>query len=67
MAQNVGPEKVRESDVLIDTLLTISRLREDNPELQHRNEIRSTAAYTLGVIGGKRSLDRLAQMTHDSY
>ena len=67
LTQNVGPEKVRGRDDLIETLLSISQLREDNPTLQHRNEIRSVAAFTLGVIGGPRSLDRLAQMTLDSY
>ena len=67
LTQNVGPEKVRGDADLLDALLSISQLREDNPTLQHRNEIRSVAAYTLGVLGGPQALDRLAQMTLDSY
>jgi HEAT repeat protein len=67
MAQNVGPAVVRKNDSLVEGLLTISQLREDNSNLRSRNEIRSAAAYALGRIGGPRSLDRLAQMTSDSY
>lgn len=74
-AKNVGPEKLRENAEVMKALDLCSRASDENtapipgasPDYRPRGEIRGAAAYTLGVIGGKPALDRLAEMLDDAY
>lgn len=74
-AKNVGPEKLREDTEVMKTLDLCSRATDENtmpvpgasPDYRPRGEIRGAAAFTLGVLGGKPALDRLAEMLDDAY
>ena len=53
---------------VMDVLRAASRERADGPEERiARSEIRSTAAYALGVVGGPEATDRLELMLSDAY
>ncbi|MBC8351927.1 MAG: HEAT repeat domain-containing protein [Planctomycetes bacterium] len=57
-----------ESEACMDALIAASRERTDAPEEKRaRADLRSTAAYVLGVIGGEPALDRLVILLDDTY
>ncbi len=74
-ANNVGPEKLRDEPEVMKALDECSHASDENtspvagasPDYRPRGEIRGAAAFTLGVIGGKPALDRLAEMLDDAY
>ncbi len=63
LINNVGADKIRDADQLTDMLIATagerSRVQRDE---YVRAELRSAAAYVLGVIGGERALDKLEQV-----
>jgi HEAT repeat protein len=68
LANNVGPEKARESTGLLETVLDCSKAvapAQDTEGLYA--ELRSRAAFVLGVLGGESANDRLVQLLDDSY
>lgn len=77
LADNMGAEKIRESQDVLSTLLAASRTADadepppssgDEPAVYRPHaEVRAVAAYALGVLGGDESLDRLAAMLQDTY
>jgi HEAT repeat protein len=61
-------EKLRGNAELNKTLLNASREQAAAYDENHtRAELRSHAAYTLGMLGGRQALDRLAIMLEDAY
>ena len=57
-----------QNEEVMEVLRAVSRERSENQdERQQRSELRSTAAYALGVIGGVEARDRLALMVSDAY
>ena len=75
LAATLGPEWVQQNDRAMDVMLECSRTTDDglpaaestSPDFKPRSEVRVTAAYALGVIGGERANDRLAIMLDDPY
>jgi hypothetical protein len=75
LANKLGPEKVRSSEEAIQGLLECSRASDENAEPQEgqsadykpHGEVRATAAFALGVIGGDKATDRLVLMLDDPY
>ncbi len=59
LASNVGPPELRSDPQLIPVLLKAA-------EDEHR-QVRETAAFTLGVVGGARAQARLELMLADRY
>ena len=55
-------------DEVLETVLEASRARSDGgTDKPARDELRSTAAFVLGVLGDPKALDRLALMLNDSH
>lgn len=53
---------------VLETVLEISRERsDDGSDKQLRDELRSNAAFVLGVMGDPAALDRLALMLNDAH
>jgi hypothetical protein len=79
LADNCGPESFQSNAELMKVLLECSREPSDSgpPPVSTREgepttyrphaEIRSVAAFALGVIGGDEATERLRQMLRDSY
>ena len=80
LADNCGPEKLRENAKAIEVILEASRAQDDaatpapppsddgRPTLYRpKSELRAVAAYCLGVIGGEEATKRLRLMLHDAY
>lgn len=75
LASQLGPESIQQNERAIDVLLECSRASDDGstpadnatPDFKPRSEIRVTAAFALGVVGGQRANDRLAIMLDDPY
>lgn len=68
LAKNSGAEQLRDNEDLMQMLRQVSLERGEAPDdKQRRDELRSTAAYTLGVIGGPQALDRLHHILDDPY
>jgi HEAT repeat protein len=68
LANNLGPDKAREATGLLDTVLDCSNAvapAQDTEGLYA--ELRSRAAYVLGVLGGDAARGRLVQLLDDSY
>lgn len=62
------PEKLRGNDQLRETLLAASREQSPGVDENHtRAELRSQAAFALGVLGGEKALGRLEVMLSDAY
>ncbi len=60
---NWGAEDYRDNSGLLEVLIDASKGRgASSADETLRRELRSTAAYTLGVLGGETALDRLAVM-----
>lgn len=67
-ASEADREALRNHEALLETLRDASRERSDNPaDREQRAELRSTAAYALGIVGGEEARERLALMTADAY
>jgi HEAT repeat protein len=68
LAGNLGHESLRQREDVMQALLEASRERgQTNDEDRARAELRSAAAFALGVIGGSQALDRLAIMLTDAH
>jgi HEAT repeats len=75
MTNKLGAEKMLENPKVIETLLECSRSsdandvvdKEKNPGYRPHAEIRSVAAYALGVLGSEAALNRLAELLDDGY
>jgi HEAT repeat protein len=77
LASNIGPERIQADQAAMKTLLDASRAADDDEPApstsqepviyRPHSELRAVAAYTLGVVGGQESLDRLAAMLRDPY
>lgn len=71
LADKYGAEALHENQTLIDGLLEAANERAseaDSAEIkQKRNEVRSAAAYALGVVGGDAALNKLEKMLRDAY
>jgi HEAT repeat protein len=66
--ESLGPEALQNDPEVMPAVLAASRERATGPDPnEDRAKLRQTAAYTLGVIGGERSLDRLAAMLSDAF
>jgi len=63
-----GAEKLRDSQPLRESLVEASTLtpKGDDPEGLYP-EVRSRAAFALGILGGDAANQRLEQMLHDAY
>lgn len=69
MAKNLGPENLRDRPELIAALRKASQERPPSGEDSENayGELRSNAAFALGMLGGPEALDRLARVLDDSY
>ena len=66
-SQTNKAEDLRMNTKLMDALFDASSQSTDNPEFAKLfDQLRYTAAYTLGVVGGDKALDRLSGMQSDS-
>lgn len=67
-ANNNRDVSLSEIGICMDALITASRERSEIAEdREARADLRSTAAYVLGVIGGEPALDRLVILLDDPY
>ncbi|MBI2479800.1 MAG: hypothetical protein HYV60_14545 [Planctomycetia bacterium] len=67
-ANNNPESSLAENEACMDALIAASRERtEVADEQQVRSDLRSTAAFVLGVIGGDAALDRLVILLDDPY
>jgi len=67
-AENNGAELIIANKACMEALKIASRERtEAEAEKQARGDLRSTAAFVLGVIGGEEALDRLVILLDDPY
>jgi HEAT repeat protein len=67
-ANNNGAESLRSNERVLKVLQATSRERSDQPtDKAQRDELRSTAAFALGVIGGDDALDRLELLMSDGH
>lgn len=75
LTSRLGAEKMQQHERALDVLLECSRASDDtaisvegqSPDYKPHGEIRGTAAFALGVVGGERANDRLALMVDDPY
>lgn len=78
LADNLGPAELRKNEDVMRVVLEASRASDQNDPVINDSdgqptayrphaELRSVAAYTLGVLGGEEALDRLARMQSDAY
>ena len=78
LADNLGPGKLRQNEEVMRVVLEASRASDQNdPSVNDSDgnptayrphaELRSVAAYTLGVLGGEEALERLGRMQSDAY
>jgi len=67
-AANPQFTKLREDPRVLEAIMAASQVRRDGDDPNHlAAELRSRAAYALGVYGGATALDRLATMLDDAY
>ena len=71
LADKYGAESLHENRELMDAMLAVARERSDASDSEiagkKRDELRSAAAYTLGVIGGAEAFEKLYYMLDDAY
>jgi hypothetical protein len=66
LAARLGPATVRQNDDLTSVLLAAGRQGGDVSESNgERAELRSAAAFALGVLGGDSALEQLEDLLHD--
>lgn len=64
---NLGPQVMRNQPGVVPALADAAALADDASGQSEYAELRSTAAFALGVIGGAEALDELATMLRDAY
>jgi len=68
LATNIGAETLREDEQLMEAVLAASKEQsEDAVAKRRRDDLRTTAAFTLGVIGGKLTIEQLEVLLSDPY
>jgi HEAT repeat protein len=78
LADKLGPKTLRDNPEVMQVVLEASKASDQNDETvkdsdgeptayRPHSELRSVAAYTLGVIGGDTALERLQRMQSDAY
>lgn len=67
MASNPGNTAVREDSRVLEVFVEVSRVRRDDDPKHLADELRSRAAFALGVVGGTRAIDRLVELLDDAY
>lgn len=68
LAGNIGPEQLRRQPGAVEAVLDASRAPSAGDATDaDRAELRSAAAFALGVLGGDEATERLAQMLGDAY
>ncbi len=68
LANNIGPDKARDADGFVDTVLECSQAVAPSQDTEGLYaELRSRAGFVLGVLGGDAARDRLVQLLDDSY
>lgn len=68
LAHNIGPDELASNPEVLDVLVAASReTAEGGPQRDQANELRSTAAFTLGVLGGDKAMGRLEEMLADPH
>jgi hypothetical protein len=68
LTENISPEQMqKESGVLALLKETCQEFSEDSTRRSVKGELRSAAAFTLGVIGGKEALEELDALLVDPY
>jgi hypothetical protein len=66
-ASHVDAKELQSDEKLMVTLIEASKERSDSGYAREEfDKLRSAAAFTLGMVGGRESLDRLAQMLDDA-
>jgi hypothetical protein len=67
-ASQGGAELIRSDPRAMDVLRTASRERSERAvDQDQRAELRSAAAYALGIVGGSDAMDRLEVLTKDAH
>ena len=68
LAKNVGPEKLLAEPWVLDAVMEGSREMGTGPdEKNFHAEVRSRAAFALGVFGGEKPIERLNELLSDAY
>ena len=67
LADNTGGEQLRQEAGVLPALIAASMEMDAAPGVYDRADLRASAAFALGVIGGDEALDRLDRMLSDSY
>jgi hypothetical protein len=68
LATNVGQESIQSDPSVMNALMTTARARSNAAgEHSSRDEMRSTTAFTLGVVGGAQATERLVLMLDDAH
>ncbi len=67
LAGNVGDEKLRDTKDVLDVLLKASQERAADAASAERDELRSTATFALGLVGGEEALNRLTRLLDDAH
>lgn len=67
LASNVGSERLLEEAGVLEALLDASKEMDAAAGQHERADLRASAAFALGVLGGAEALDRLDRMLSDSY
>jgi HEAT repeat protein len=64
---HVGHERLREEEGVLPALLAASMEMDAAAGQYERADLRASAAFALGVLGGEEALNRLERMLSDSY
>ncbi len=67
LADNVGAERLREAEGVVDAVIKASYERGEGELQQAKADLRSSAAFTLGVLGGEAAVERLVVLLDDPY
>ncbi|MGY8767543.1 MAG: HEAT repeat domain-containing protein [Pirellulales bacterium] len=68
LTDTLGAETLQDNEALYEVLRQASLERSDAAdEKKLRDQLRVRAAFTLGVLGGERGLDRLNTLTSDNF
>lgn len=68
LSKKYGPEMVRSNELLLQTLDTAASEPSSSQDgTNQRAELRSAAAFALGVVGGPTAIEKLVRMLDDAY
>ena len=68
LAENVGAETMQAEPAVLELLKKISQEFANDASRKHqKGELRSAAAYALGVIGGDEAIDELSRLLFDPH